>query len=231
MILNGPWDLECSTNSVIWERPPILLYQPHPEVESLRASFVAKLRQQYYEMCHSRENIEAPKDSFIRWLMERKVCDRGWDPVLPSNCVPEVSRSMYNEIMNDIPIKVVKPKFSGEARKQLSKYAEAAKKMIESRNASPESRKIVKWNVEDAFHWIRKTLNATFEDYQERLSHLRQQCQPHLTEAAKPSVEGICSKIYHLSVEYAKKVREKHTEIAKYDEIKGMLKKSQKFEP
>ena len=48
--------------------------------------------------------------------------------------------------------------------------------MIESRNTSSESRKIVKWNVEDAFQWIRKTLNATFEDYLERLSHLKQQC-------------------------------------------------------
>jgi phosphorylated CTD-interacting factor 1 len=35
--------------------------------------------------------------------------------------------------MNDIPIKLVRPKFTGDARKQLSKYAEAAKKMIESR--------------------------------------------------------------------------------------------------
>ena len=41
------------------------------------------------------------------------------------------------EIMDDIPIKLYKPKFTGEARKQLSKYAEAAKSMIErSRTAS-----------------------------------------------------------------------------------------------
>ena len=63
--------------------------------------------------------------------------------------------------------------------------------MIEFRNTLSESRKIVKWNVEDAFQRIRKTLNVTFEDYLERLSHLKQQCQPHLTEVAKGSVEGI----------------------------------------
>ena len=38
---------------------------------------------------------------------------------------------MYREIMNDIPMKLVKPKFTGEARKQLSKYCEAAKKLME----------------------------------------------------------------------------------------------------
>ena len=53
--------------------------------------------------------------------------------MLPSNCVPEVSQSMYREIMNDIPVKLTKPKYSGDARRQLFKYAEAAKKMIEQR--------------------------------------------------------------------------------------------------
>lgn len=77
--------------------------------------------------------IDAPRDSFSRWLMERKVVDHGWDPLLPSQCFPEVSQSMYREIMNDIPIKLQRPKFTGEARKQLSKYAEAAKRMIETR--------------------------------------------------------------------------------------------------
>ncbi len=83
--------------------------------------------------------------------MERKVIDCGTDPLLPSQCFPEISVSMYREIMNDIPIKLVRPKFTGDARKQLSRYAEAAKKVIDSRDATPESRKVVKWNAEDTF--------------------------------------------------------------------------------
>lgn len=77
--------------------------------------------------------INAPVDSFNRWLLERKVIDKGKDPLLPSDCTPELSQAMVHEIMNDIPIRLVKPKFSVDARKQLFKYAEAAKKMIESR--------------------------------------------------------------------------------------------------
>lgn len=209
-VLSGPFDLEVPTNVVIWERSPTLMPPPHPDVENLRSTLTTRLRNNYHEMCHSREGIECPKESFIRWLMERKVVDKGHDPLLPSACHPEVSQCMYREIMNDIPIKLVRPKFAGDARKQLSKYAEAAKKMIESRNASPESRKIVKWNVEDAFHWLRKTLNATYDDHLERLAHLKKQCQPHLVQAARSSVEGICAKIYHMSVENVKKIREKH---------------------
>jgi hypothetical protein len=41
------------------------------------------------------------------------------------------------------------------------------------RTVSPESRKIVKWNVEETFNWLRKTIGATYDDFQERLAHLK----------------------------------------------------------
>ena len=47
------------------------------------------------------------------------------------------------------------------------------------------------------------------------------QCQPHITEAAKTSVEGICKKMYTLSCDYAQKVKEKNTEILKEANISG----------
>lgn len=218
-ILAGPWDLEVPTNVIIYERPPTVIPHPHPEIEAFRCSLMAKLRHCYQELCHSREGIDAPKDSFNRWLMERKVVDCGTEPLFPSQCDPEISMCMYREIMNDIPIKLVRPKFTGDARKQLSRYAEAAKKMIESRNASSESRKVVKWNAEDTFQWLRRTVGATYDDFQDRLGHLKRQCQPHLTETVKESVEGICLKIYHLSVDYTKKIKEKHMELLKENGI------------
>ena len=79
--------------------------------------------------------------------------------------------SMYREIMNDLPMKLVKPKFTGEARKQLSKYCEAAKKLMEVRGVSPEGRKIVKWNVEDTFSWLRYVLKFI---YSEKATKIRQ---------------------------------------------------------
>ncbi|XP_073842629.1 phosphorylated CTD-interacting factor 1 isoform X2 [Musca autumnalis] len=214
-VLAGPWDLEVCTNAVIVERPPTLLPQPHPEIEALRAAYTMKLVKTYEDLCMRRENIKAPKDSFNRWLMERKVIDTGCDPLLPSNCIPEISPSMYREIMTDIPIKIVKPKFTGDARKQLSRYAEAAKNIIESRSAPAESKKVVKWNVEDTFQWLRRTVGASYEDFQDRLAHLRRQCEPHLTETVKGSVEALCAKIYHLSAEHARKIRERHLALLK----------------
>ncbi|KAL5022155.1 hypothetical protein ScPMuIL_001310 [Solemya velum] len=217
------WNFDVPTNAIIYERPPCCWPQPHPEVEQLRAQLVLKLRQSYAELCHAREGIDAPVESFNRWLLERKVIDKGLEPMLPSNCVPEVSQSMYREIMNDIPVKLIKPKYTGDARKQLFKYAESAKKMMDSRSTTPDSRKIVKWNVEDTFTWLRKQQNASYEDYLERLGHLKRQCQPHLTEAAKTSVEGICCKIYNISCEAVKKLYTKHWEILKEHNIPELI--------
>ncbi|XP_014260004.1 phosphorylated CTD-interacting factor 1 [Cimex lectularius] len=213
--LAGPWDLDVHTNAIIYERTPINIPHPHPVVEMYRCTLATKLRNCYQELCHARENIDAPKDSFNRWLVERKIVDTGTDPLLPSQCYPEISMSMYREIMNDIPMKLIRPKFTGDARKQLSRYAESAKKLIESRNALPESRKVVMWNVEDTFNWLRRTVGGSFDDFQDRLAHLREQCQPHLTETCKESIEGICLKIYHLASDYAKKVKEKHLDLLK----------------
>lgn len=214
-ILTGPWDLEVATNVVIVERPPTLLPHPHPEIEAMRAAYTIRLIRTYDDLCTRRENIKAPKESFMRWMMERRVIDRGCDPMLPSNCHPEVSTAMYREIMNDIPLKIVKPKFTGDARKQLSKYAEAAKNIIEIRSAPAESKKVVKWNAEETFQWLRRTVGASYEDFQDRLAHLKRQCEPHLVATVKGSVEQLCTKIYLLAAENSKKIRERHIQLLK----------------
>lgn len=85
--------------------------------------------------------------------------------------------------------------------------------------ASPESRKIVKWNVEDTFQWLRRTVGASFDDFHERLTHLKRQCQPHVTEAAKQSVEAICLKVYNLSADYARKIHDQHWQLLKEHNI------------
>lgn len=55
--------------------------------------------------------IDPPRESFNRWLLERKVIDKGHDPLLPSDCDPVISPSMFREVMNDIPIRYDRPRF------------------------------------------------------------------------------------------------------------------------
>uniref|UniRef100_A0A3P9A433 mRNA (2'-O-methyladenosine-N(6)-)-methyltransferase n=1 Tax=Esox lucius TaxID=8010 RepID=A0A3P9A433_ESOLU len=217
------WDLDIQTNAVIKERAPADHLPPHPEIELQRAQLTTKLRQHYHELCYQREGIEPPRESFNRWLLERKVLDKGPDPLLPSECDPIISPSMFREVMNDIPIRLSRIKYKEEARKLLFKYAEAAKKMIDSRNASPDSRKVVKWNAEDTMNWLRRDHSASKEDYMDRLEHLRKQCGPHVAAVARDSVEGICTKIYHISAEYVRRIRQTHLNLLKDCNITGEM--------
>lgn len=219
----GPYDFEIDPNCSYYEGPVFSYFHAHPDTEALRAEQVSKIRNTYFDMCRARQSIDSPKDSFSRWLMERQVTDRGWDTLLASDCSAEMSRMLYNEIMRDIPVKLVKSEYCGQARKQLSKYAESAKKIITAPHVSQNSRKIVIWNVEEAFEWIRRTTNATLEDYVERLEHLKKQCQGHINDAAKQAIEGICIKIYQLSIDSSRRVRELNAEIFKKEGLQGLF--------
>ena len=55
------------------------------------------------------------------------------------------------------------------------------------------------------------------------MSSLQTNCQPHITEAAKNSVEGICRKIYNLSLDYAQKCQERNLEILRENGISGKI--------
>lgn len=47
------------------------------------------------------------------------------------------------------------------------------------------------------------------------MEHLKRQCEPHLVEIVKSSVEALCTKIYVQSFEHAKKIRERHVQLLK----------------
>nr|XP_054748424.1 mRNA (2'-O-methyladenosine-N(6)-)-methyltransferase-like [Lytechinus pictus] len=213
------WDFTLESNATMQERFPCTMPPPHNDMELMRNVLVSKLRQQYQELCSTREGINAPSESFNRWLLERMVVDKGKDPMLPSQCPDPVSPSMMREIMSDIPIKLYRPNLHSTARKLLSKYAEAAKKMIQSRPASSESRKLVKWNAEDIFTWLRKQPNCTIDECMKRLTYLKEQCGPHLCEVARSSIENICAKVYTLSCDTCAKLQKKHWDILREHHI------------
>lgn len=81
------------------------------------------------------------------------------------------------------------------------------------RDVSSDSRKLVKWKVEETISWLRATVGAPYDAFQERLSHLKVTCQPHVHAAAKASVEGICRKMSLLAKQYGQTVRETHLKL------------------
>jgi len=84
------------------------------------------------------------------------------------------------------------------------------KYLISCRSVSSEARKLVKWKAEETFTWLREVVGSSYEAIQERLAHLKETCQPHVQEADKTSVEGICRKVSALSKQYAQQSYDTH---------------------
>lgn len=64
-------------------------------------------------------------------------------------------------------------------------------------------------------------MNASYEDYIERLSHLRRQCQPHINEASRSGIEGICKKVYNIAKEDCNKICSMCAKLWKENMIEG----------
>nr|CAB3264703.1 phosphorylated CTD-interacting factor 1-like [Phallusia mammillata] len=207
------WDFYIEPNALVIEGAPCTLLPPIPEVELLRAKVVKEMREHYHSLCVSHEGIDAPAESFNRWIMERKVFDTGFEPLLPSKCREDVSPAMFREIIHDIPIRLSKIKNVSDARRNLFQYAEGARKLLERRGVDFESSKIVKWHTDETLKWLRKDQNASLEDYLNQLHRLRRECGPYLTKVSTPSVEDICKKMYYMSQEKSKLILDKHLSI------------------
>jgi phosphorylated CTD-interacting factor 1 len=122
------------------------LTTPIPSIELLRSQMMQSLREKQVQLITNKIGIDAPKESFNRWLMERKMLEKihglshqqQLDPLLPSICLSEqqeyisetTSVSLAREILEDIPLKVnMFPKDTFDAKRSLSQYLHACQKM------------------------------------------------------------------------------------------------------
>ena len=213
------WDFSINANVFMIEGPPCTMLPPIPEIELMRSAAIKEMRKKYQQLCMSREGINAPSESFNRWIMERKVCDKGCDPLIPSSCHNEVSPAMVREIIHDIPIRLSKIKNVSDARRDLFQYAEGARKLLEKRGMDFESMKIVKWHTDQTMSWLRKAEDASLDDYLHQLSRLRRECGPHLRKASEQSVEDICRAMYHHAQGSSKAILDKHLSLLRQNNI------------
>jgi len=91
-----------------------LCSRPLLKTELLRAELMEALRHRYQELCSQHLDWKLPpKESFNRWLCERHAAmatqpstDGEYDPLVPGRVEPEVSPSLYRELLDDLPVKL-----------------------------------------------------------------------------------------------------------------------------
>lgn len=128
---------------------------PRLEIELERASILIELRQYYKDLLKELLDVDlVPKQSFNRWMFERKVLENIHlkqklenigciDPILPSLLTPVTENSSENdsayfidpksvslrrEVLDDIPVKVnMFPKNASEAKLSMTTYIDACR--------------------------------------------------------------------------------------------------------
>lgn len=90
-------------------------------------------------------------------------------------------------------------------------------------NASPNCRKLIKWKVDETFTYLRTHQHASFDDYLERLGHLKRFCHKELRVVANDSIDSICRTLYEKSCEAVKDIHEKHMNILKTNGVNRLF--------
>ncbi|XP_062514156.1 mRNA (2'-O-methyladenosine-N(6)-)-methyltransferase-like isoform X2 [Corticium candelabrum] len=214
------WDVDTPSNVRInvdrtfeEQRQYRHLLPPHPDIECVRMTTTVNLRQKYAELCKSRVGVDEPKESFNRWLLERKVLSISGDPLLPALAEPKISPSMHREILADVPVKLRKARNAQDAKKNVLTYAEAAKAVVEKRGGNSAQRKTVKWSTEDAFQWVRASQTYTREQFEDHLKHLQTQCNPHVKQIVSQAVNEVCTKMAKLADEKGTFLCQEHRQL------------------
>ena len=77
------------------------------------------------------------------------------------------------ELLNCVPVRLQKVHSPSEARRQLSRYADGARRLADwSRTMTAEQRKQIKWQCREMIDWLRQTEksgDASIDEYLVRL--------------------------------------------------------------
>ncbi|XP_065840997.1 mRNA (2'-O-methyladenosine-N(6)-)-methyltransferase-like isoform X2 [Oscarella lobularis] len=214
------WDIDTCSNAVIdidacfeEQRHFRHLLPPHPDIEVQRATAAVQLRHKYAELCKSRIGIDEPRESFNRWILERKVIGCHGDPFFPALTESPVSTTMLRELSGNLPARLKEPRTILDAKRNLIAYADAAKKLVERKGGNMKQRKIIKWSTEEAFQWIRRSQSYTKEDFMDHLEHIKKQCGPLLQELMEPCVKEVCGRMCELADQEGKKIVANHRKL------------------
>jgi phosphorylated CTD-interacting factor 1 len=202
----------------------------NPEIEILRRNYMKVLREKHIELIKDMVQIDAPKESFNRWLVERKLMEQFegknsgqvFDPLLPSICCDEngnfisnkSSVCLLNEVLDDIPLKVnMFPSNTLEAKRSFTQYLNACIKLANNDEIytplSKEEKEQINQICQDEFQWLR-TITEPQKEKQiiDKLKQLKVSVGSILQKRMRPKVEELCIQLSLFAHEKTKSLRD-----------------------
>ena len=180
-----------------------------PLVETRRGEATEALRLEYARLCKQEFGWELPpKESFNRWLVERKALQslEGADALLPvlGPAIRAISPSMHHEILEDIPVKLRPPLCFVTSRRKavdhIYTFRTFALRALDSFRGQSEvlarsRRKELEAIVEDTVRWCKSQQGrgAGVEEIKEKAQAMIDACCPELRRCMSPRVDALCT--------------------------------------
>ena len=190
---------------------------PRLEVELERSLSITSLRQYQRELLKEKLDMDqVPKQSFNRWMLERKVLenkalrenfktetiDYFTDPIVPSllcnsdkYLVDPSSESLRREILDDVPMKAnMFPRNLEEARVSLKLYIDASRKCINQDNIGKSLSEEEKSKLVEHCSNYEKYLNSAnnMDEIMEKLKEMKDLVGKPLQEKVFNVADDIC---------------------------------------
>lgn len=203
--LEALWDFGIKTMIKVRMRTQYVYKETIPLYEIKRSKVLRSMRDKYEKLCHDREKIKSPDESFSRWILERRLLEsKQCDPIIAFSCnSPEESyrddryRSMYQDIIRDIPVPIRVTSFQNHANgpnRPLFQYAHASMIIANERSESHSTdANIILEHCQREMKWIETNIcDQSKEECYKRLSQLRQEIYPSILNIVRHSVDSIC---------------------------------------
>jgi len=203
-----------------------LVIIPRIEMEIMRAVQLQGLRNLQRDLLEEKlEMRQVPKQSFNRWLLERKVLENKQfrndfsnvgcvDPLLPAlfptssggYIIDPNSESLRREILDDIPVKVsMFPKCANDAIQSFETYLKACKELSQrddlGRSLSEEEKEVILTECNTNLSWGAMEIKSNRRDKERednimnRLKELKVSIGSKLQEKVRGSTDEICQAI------------------------------------
>lgn len=190
-------------------------------IELLRLQKVRELRKSYESLCSDLIGIEPPRESFNRWLFERRLEHDIPDPLVPPHRSDRpVSIALHHEILESIPHRVyLDQKVVGKAFRDLRQFVDSCHKLVDKhvgKLVSGDDAARFKREIDGAKRWLNnRRQRRSLRELLDYTRTLKERVGDPLRVSLQHLADEVCSKLSQLSQEKLDQLMEEIEQIQK----------------
>jgi len=220
------WNFDAPQSSIVLSEETVIpprSHLPTPSVEKLRAAKIVSLRAAFNDLCHRNLGVEAPSESFNRWLFEQLAIPTRdlvpnlaehdpltlppLEPILRSPEVALTSEVLKRELQASLPASTYiswgARNSSRKGLELLRTYCQASRRKLEKMTDQNDplwaQRNEALILLDQDERWMASPRNYSPNEVVEKIKSLRDYTKALFTSIYSPAIEHICQELIALA--------------------------------